>query len=60
MPRALAISGMAVAGLLVLLFGLDLAIQIPFGRASMAMDIAILICGGVLGYMSWNTYREVA
>lgn len=60
MPKALAISGMVVAGLLVLMFGLDLAIQVPFGRASFAMDVALLICGGALGYMSWNTYREVA
>ncbi len=60
MPKALAISGMVIAGLLVLMFGLDLAVQIPFGRASLAMDVAILICGGVLGYMSWSTYRELA
>jgi threonine/homoserine/homoserine lactone efflux protein len=60
MPKALAISGMAIAGLLVLMFGLDLAISVPFGRASFAMDVMMLVCGGVLGYMSWNTFREVA
>lgn len=60
MPKALAISGMAIAGLLVLMFGLDLAIQIPFGRASFAMDVILLVCGGMLGYMSWSTFRELA
>jgi hypothetical protein len=60
MPKVLAISGMAIAGLLVLMFGLDLAIQIPFGRASAMMDMALLVCGGMLAYMSWSTYREVA
>lgn len=60
MPKALAISGMAIAGLLVLMFGLDLAISVPFGRASFAMDVMMLVCGAVLGYMSWNTFREVA
>ena len=30
----LAISGMVVAGLLVLMFGLDLAVGIPFGKAA--------------------------
>jgi hypothetical protein len=60
MPKGLAISGMAIAGLLVLMFGLDLAIGVPFGRASFAMDVMMLVCGGVLGYMSWNTFREVA
>jgi hypothetical protein len=56
----LTIAGMGVAGLLVLMFGLDLAIRVPFGRASFAMDVAILICAAALGYMSWTTYRELA
>lgn len=60
MPKALAISGMAIAGLLVLMFGLDLAIKIPFGRASVMMDVMLLLCGAALAYMSWTTYREVA
>jgi len=60
MPKALAIAGMAIAGLLVLMFGLDLALGIPFGRPSMFMDVALLICGGALAYMSWTTYRELA
>ena len=51
---------MVIAGLLILMFGLDLAIGFPFGKASLAMDIAILICAGALGYMSWSTYRELA
>lgn len=59
MPKVLTIAGMVVAGLLVLMFGLDLAIGVPFGKASMAMDLAILICAGALGYMSWSTYREL-
>jgi hypothetical protein len=49
---------MVIAGLLVLMFGLDLAVRVPFGRASLAMDVAILICAAALGYMSWSTYRE--
>ena len=60
MPRALTISGMVIAGLLVLMFGMDLVIGFPFGKASMAMDVAILICAGALGYMSWDAYRELA
>jgi hypothetical protein len=59
MPKALTISGMVIAGLLVLMFGLDLAVGVPFGKASIAMDLAILICGAALGYMSWSTYREL-
>jgi hypothetical protein len=58
MPKVLTISGMVVAVLLVLLFGLDLAIQIPFSGASRWMDIAILVCAAILGYISWSTFRE--
>jgi len=51
---------MVIAGLLILMFGADLAIGFPFGKASMAMDVAILVCAGALGYMSWDAYRELA
>jgi len=58
MPKALSISGIIVAALLLLLFGLDLAIGLPFNKASKAMDISFLICAIVLAYMSWTTFRE--
>jgi hypothetical protein len=58
MPKALTISGMVIAVLLLLIFGLDLAVKVPFGRASGAMDVAFLICAAALGYMSWSTFRE--
>ena len=58
MPKALTISGMVVAVLLLLTFGLDLAIGVPFSKVSMAMDVAFVLASGVLGYMSWNAYRE--
>lgn len=60
MPRVLTIVGMSVAGLLLLLFGLDLAIGIPFSKASVMMDLMFLVSAGMLGYMSWTTYREQA
>ncbi len=58
MPKALTISGMTVAVLIILLFGFDLAFGQPFSKASIAMDIIFLICAAVLAYMSWSTYRE--
>jgi threonine/homoserine/homoserine lactone efflux protein len=58
MPKILAISGMVVAGLLLLFFGLDAASTI-FGRPSVVMDVLFLISAALLGYMSWSTYREV-
>lgn len=59
MPKALTIAGMAVAGLLLLVFLLDVAVGIPFGGISMVMDIAFLLAAGMLGYVSWAAYREV-
>ena len=58
MPKALCIVGMVVAGLLAILFGLDLAIGIPFGKASVVMSIGFLVCAAILGYVSWATFRE--
>jgi hypothetical protein len=59
MPKVLTVTGMAVAGLLVLLFGLDLAVQVPFGRpAGAVVEIVFLVAAAALGYMSWNAFRE--
>ncbi len=58
MSKALCYIGIGVAGLLLLVFGLDLAIGVPFHGASMVMDIGIVVCSLVLGYLSWTTLRE--
>ena len=59
MPKALAISGMVVAGLLLLIFILDLAIGMPFKGASMLMDVGFIICSLALAYLSWSTWRDL-
>jgi hypothetical protein len=58
MPKALCMVGMAVAILLLIIFTLDIAASIPFQRASMVMDISMILCGLMLGYVSWSTFRE--
>lgn len=58
MPKLLCIMGLVVAGLLAVLFGADLAIQIPFGRASILMDAGMLVCALIFGYLSWSALRE--
>ncbi len=58
MPKALCILGMAVAAILLLLFGLDLGLGIPFGKVSMMMNVGFIICAVVLAYLSWSTFRE--
>lgn len=58
MAKVLCIAGAVIAVLLVLIFGLDLALKIPFGRASIIMDIAFLVCALLLGFISWTTLKE--
>jgi hypothetical protein len=49
---------MVVALLIFSLFGLDLAIGIPFAKANIMMDIGAIVCAGILGYLSWATFQE--
>jgi hypothetical protein len=58
MAKALCMSGMVIAILVAILFLLDLAIKTPFNRASLVMDITLLVCAIILGLISWLTLRE--
>ena len=58
MPRFMPIDGLVIAGLLALIFALDLAIGKPFGGESKTMDIGFLVSSLILGFMSWTTLRE--
>jgi len=58
MSKALCYIGIGIAGLLLLVFGLDLGIGVPFGGASMIMDGGFVVCSLILGYLSWTTLRE--
>jgi hypothetical protein len=58
MPKALCMSGLVVAGLVIILFAADLAVGIPFRRASVMMDASLLGAAALLGLISWFTLRE--
>ena len=58
MPKALCLTGMVIAIVVLLLFLLDLILKVPFQRASLVMDVAFVLCAGALGFISWTTYRE--
>lgn len=58
MPKIMTIIGILLSALIVLVFGIDLAIGIPFLKASMLMDITFIVCGLLLAYLSWATMRE--
>ncbi|RIK79410.1 MAG: hypothetical protein DCC67_10580 [Planctomycetota bacterium] len=59
MSKAMTIVGMVVAALVGLTFLLDLAVGVPFGRASLVMDVGALIAAALLGYLSWDAMQEV-
>lgn len=59
MSKAMTIAGMVVAALVFLLFGLDLALGLPFGGAASTMNIGALVASAILGYLSFSTFREV-
>jgi hypothetical protein len=60
MAKAMSVAGMVIGGLLALMFALDLALRVPFGRvAGVVPDLGLAICGGILAYLGWNAFRDV-
>ncbi len=57
MPKILCIVGLALSGLLVLLFGLDAASGVLF-NAGIVYDLLFVIGSGVTAWISWTTLRE--
>jgi hypothetical protein len=58
MSKALCIIAIVVSALLVLVFGLDMIIGIPFGKSSVIMDIGFVVFSLILGFLSLTTLRE--
>ena len=66
MEKGLCIGSMAVAGLLLLVFLLDLLLGIPFSRGAgsglsspfMMVDVGGAIGCAILGYLSFNTLKD--
>lgn len=59
MPKALCIAGMVVAVLVAILFILDLAVpSMMFRRASVLMDVVMIVCSIILAVISWLTLKE--
>ena len=59
MSKVLCIFGLVIAGLFLLIFGLDLVVNFPFnGVNKLLMDLPMALCSIALGYISWTTLRE--
>jgi hypothetical protein len=61
MEKKLCIASLSVAGVLLILFLLDLFVRVPFGGGEtfMFIDIVGVLAGGILLYLSWNALRDV-
>jgi hypothetical protein len=59
MEKWLCWGSMGVAGVLLLLFLLDLILGMPFGGLSKFVDaVAVVACGIVL-YLSWDAFKDL-
>lgn len=54
----MSIFGMVIAAGMLLAFGLDPILGVPFGGASVVMDIGFAIAAAILGYMSYDAFRS--
>ena len=58
MIKNLIFGSMGAAGLVALLSILDLSVKFPFAGYSLTLDILLLVASAIVGYLSWETYRE--
>ena len=61
LPKRVVVASMVVAGLVAIASILDLVMGIPFsgsGNTSM-MDILFLVCAAIVGYLSWDAFKDL-
>jgi len=59
MEKWLCWGSMGVAGLLLLLFLLDLVMGIPFSGINWLVDIFGIIASGIVGYLAWDALKDL-
>ena len=59
MPKKIVIASMVVAGLVGVASVVDMAIGWPFGKVSMVMDVMFLLSAAAVGYMAFESFREL-
>ena len=59
MEKWLCFGSIGVAGLLLLLFLLDLVLAFPFGRASVTVDVFGILACGVLLYLAYDAFKDL-
>ena len=59
MEKWLCWGSMGVAGLLLLLFLLDLTLAFPFSRVNLLVDIFGLIASGLVFYLAYDAFKDL-
>ena len=59
MEKWLCLAAMIAAGILLLVFGVDLAFGKPFERQGLATDIMFVVAAGLVLWQGYETWREV-
>jgi len=59
--KQMVIGSMVVAGVVALLAISDLTVGFPFtgSEHSRLMDILFIVAAGIVGYLSWDAYRDL-
>jgi hypothetical protein len=60
-PKKMVIGSMVVAGIVALAAVADLVIGVPFtgSEHSRLMDILFIVAAAIVGYLSWDAYRDL-
>jgi hypothetical protein len=60
-PKKMVIGSMVVAGLVALMAVSDLVLGFPFtgSEHSRLMDILFIVAAAIVGYLSWDAYRDL-
>lgn len=62
LPKRAVIASMVVAVLVALMAIADLVIEVPFSGSehTFLMDILFIVCAAIVGYLAWDTYRDMS
>jgi hypothetical protein len=59
MTNKMIFASAGAAGLVAFLSILDMAVKFPFAGYSLTFDILFLITSAIVGYLSWDAYRDI-
>lgn len=59
MEKWLCMAAMIAAGIILLVYGIDLATGFPFDRSGMTTDIMFVVASALVLWQGYDTWREV-